>query len=241
MSVCLHRPASSALGWSLAEEGHELWPRVLELPARPGRPRVRCPAALGEAHLGCFCVQHVPLSPGPLSWLPVGTSELSRCLVGEPLTGPLASPRPSWARRPLDLEDVSPLSAWAVMAALGDLSKGGVLRVWQGCSEPSSGQGRPEAEGVYGSAWRLWLPGNVVSEVSLQGAVSLGQWRGRFGLVLDGPCGNPGSGTLQPLCLSESWLPSPSSGPQEQRPQRTTLRVEWGPGHTLLTTAWTSP
>lgn len=56
MFVCLYRSVFLVLGWSLVEEGYELWFRVLELFVRLGRFCVRCLVVLGEVYLGCFCV-----------------------------------------------------------------------------------------------------------------------------------------------------------------------------------------
>lgn len=76
---------------SWAEEGgqgnvgrHSLGPRSLEVLARTGEALMA--AALAEVNLGCFNIQHVLLSPGPLSWLLVGT--WLEPLVKRPLEAP---------------------------------------------------------------------------------------------------------------------------------------------------------
>ena len=157
-----------------------LWPGSLESPVgtREAPMATGFPAALVEANLDCFSV---PLSPRTLSWLPLGTSESSRCLEGEPqaswphLHTLLIAAGSGGLWRALDLQNVSMLSAWAVTAVLGELSKGkGCEGRGQGCLEPSSGQGALGAEGGVRLCLGSVAPWERLSKVPLQESQSPG-------------------------------------------------------------------
>lgn len=157
----------------------------------------------------------------------LGNSESSRCLVGEAThTGPPAlPPSPCCIRRPwptLDLENMSTLSPWAVVAALGNFPRARELRDFsQCCWEPSSGQ--TGSSGGMGEDIKLclWLLGLIVCPACHRKPLwtlspwAHGEWK--LGLELDSRCGMRGSGTVgQRTCFSEPWLAQLSRVPRGQ-------------------------
>lgn len=134
-----------------------LWPEILESPVGTKEAPLIAgfPIALAEQIWTAVVVHMSYCHREFLVDLLFGTSARSRCLAGERSLASqlclqtLAHPR--WVRRPrmtLDLENMSTLSPWAIVAAPGHFPRVGEVRnLGQCCLEPSAGQVPPGAWG----------------------------------------------------------------------------------------------